>query len=226
MIKMLLTIPGILDQSGLTRINELLDRGQFKDGKLTAGWHAKLVKNNTQLTGRDTTAKQATAILNNALQRNATFARATLLRRMRPLLFSRYEPGMEYGNHVDDAIMGSDRGFRTDISFTVFLNDPNSYEGGELVMDSSVGEQKFKLPAGSAVVYPSTTLHRVAPVTKGVRQVAVSWVQSLVRSADQREIIYDIDQTRRTLFEQNGKSREFDLLTKTHANLLRLWSEP
>ncbi|KLN60465.1 nuclease PIN [Kiloniella spongiae] len=223
---MLITIPDILDPPGLTRINELLDQGQFKDGKLTAGWHAKLVKNNTQLSGRDKAAKQATALLTNTLQRNATFARATLLRQMRPLLFSRYEPGMEYGSHVDDAIMGSDRGFRTDISFTVFLNDPNSYEGGELIMDSSVGEQKFKLPAGSAVVYPSTTLHRVAPVTKGTRQVAVSWIQSLVRSGERREIIYDIDTTRRALFERDGKSREFDLLTKTHANLLRLWSEP
>ncbi len=223
---MLITIPDILDQAGLVRINELLEQGQFKDGKLTAGWHAKLVKNNTQLSGRDKAAKQATAFLTNALQRNPTFARATLLRRMRPLLFSRYQPGMEYGNHVDDAIMGSDRGFRTDVSFTVFLNDPESYQGGELVMDSAVGEQKFKLSAGSAVVYPSTTLHRVAPVTEGTRQVAVSWIQSLVRSAEHREIIYDIDTTRRTLFERDGKSREFDLLTKTHANLLRLWSEP
>ncbi|KKJ76199.1 nuclease PIN [Kiloniella litopenaei] len=223
---MLITIPDVLNKAGLEKINALLDQGQFKDGKLTAGWHAKLVKNNTQLTGRDSAAKQATAQLTNSLQRNATFSRATLLRRMRPLLFSRYNPGMEYGSHVDDAIMGSDRGFRTDISFTVFLNDPESYEGGELIMDSPIGEQKFKLPAGSAIIYPSTTLHRVAPVTKGVRQVAVSWIQSLVRSAEKREIIYDIDQTRRTLFERDGKSREFDLLTKTHANLLRLWSEP
>ncbi|WP_085905174.1 Fe2+-dependent dioxygenase [Kiloniella majae] len=223
---MLITIPDILDQSKLIEINELLDQGQFKDGKLTAGWHAKLVKNNTQLSGRDKAAKQATALLTNALQRNPAFAHATLLRQMRSLLFSRYEPGMEYGNHVDDAIMGSNRSFRTDISFTVFLSDPESYEGGELIMDSSVGEQKFKLPSGSAVIYPSTTLHRVAPVIKGVRQVAVSWIQSLVRSAEQREIIYDVDNTRRALFEREGKSREFDLLTKTHANLLRLWSEP
>ncbi len=226
MIEMLITIPDILDQSKLIEINELLDQGQFKDGKLTAGWHAKLVKNNTQLSGRDKAAKQATALLTNALQRNPAFAHATLLRQMRSLLFSRYEPGMEYGNHVDDAIMGSNRSFRTDISFTVFLSDPESYEGGELIMDSSVGEQKFKLPSGSAVIYPSTTLHRVAPVIKGVRQVAVSWIQSLVRSAEQREIIYDVDNTRRALFEREGKSREFDLLTKTHANLLRLWSEP
>ncbi|WP_120496907.1 Fe2+-dependent dioxygenase [Kiloniella sp. EL199] len=223
---MLIILPDVLDQTNLARINELLEQGQFKDGKLTAGWHAKLVKNNTQLSSKDKAAKQATALLTNALQRNSIFARATLLRRMRPLLFSRYQPGMEYGNHVDDAIMGSDRGFRTDVSFTVFLNDPESYEGGELVMDSSVGEQKFKLPAGSAVVYPSTTLHRVAPVTQGVRQVAVSWIQSLVRSAEHREIIYDIDNTRRALFERDGKNREFDLLTKSHANLLRLWSEP
>ncbi len=223
---MLITIPDILSKTDLFKLNTLLEQGQFKDGKLTAGWHAKLVKNNQQLSGNDKVARQAIAILNNGLQKNAIFSRVTLPRKMRPPLFSRYEPGMEYGNHIDDAVMGADRGFRTDISFTVFLNDPESYDGGELVMNSSVGEQKFKLQAGSAIVYPSTTLHRVAPVTRGVRQVTVSWLQSLVRSAEHREILFDIDTTRRAIFERDGKTKEFDLLSKSHANLLRLWAEP
>ncbi len=223
---MLLTIPDLLNKTELSKINQLLDRGEFRDGKLTAGWHARLVKNNQQLSGRDKVSQQATAILNKALQRNLIFSRATQPRRVRPPLFSRYEPGMEYGSHIDDAVMGSDRGFRTDISFTIFLNEPDSYEGGELVMNSSVGEQKFKLAAGSVIVYPSTTLHRVAPVTSGVRQVIVSWLQSLVRSAEHREILYDIDTARRAIFERDGKTHEFDLLSKSHANLLRLWAEP
>ncbi|WP_419905733.1 Fe2+-dependent dioxygenase [Kiloniella sp.] len=223
---MLITVPNLINKADLTQINELLEQGSFKDGKLTAGWHAKLVKNNQQLAGNDKVARQAIAILNKSIRQNGTFSRATLLRKMRPPLFSRYEPGMEYGNHIDDAVMGGDRGFRTDISFTVFLNDPQSYEGGELVMNSSVGEQKFKLEAGSAIVYPSTTLHRVAPVTKGVRQVIVSWIQSLVRSAEHREILFDIDTTRRAIFNREGKTTEFDLLSKSHANLLRLWAEP
>ncbi|WP_020592556.1 Fe2+-dependent dioxygenase [Kiloniella laminariae] len=222
---MILTIPDLLNKSDLEKIQGLLEQGTFKDGKLTAGWHARLVKNNQQLSGRDTIAQQAKAVLTRALQQNAQFGLALQPRRMRPPLFSRYEAGMEYGFHVDDAIMGADRGLRTDISFTVFLNDPASYEGGELVMESSTGEQKFKLPAGSAITYPSTTLHKVAPVTKGVRLVAVSWVQSLVRSAEQREILYDLDRVRRSLFDQEGKSRNFDLLSKNYANLLRLWSE-
>ncbi|MFD2206382.1 Fe2+-dependent dioxygenase [Kiloniella antarctica] len=223
---MLVSIPNILSKANLSKINTLLEQGQFKDGKLTAGWHAKLVKNNQQLTGNDKITRQAIAILNQSLQRSAPFSRATLARKMRPPLFSRYEPGMSYGNHIDDAVMGADRGFRTDISFTVFLNDPDEYDGGELVMNSSVGEQKFKLQAGSAIIYPSTTLHRVAPVTKGTRQVIVSWIQSLVRSAEHREILHDIDTTRRALFEKEGKSTAFDLLSKSHANLLRLWAEP
>ena len=143
-----------------------------------------------------------------------------------PLLISRYEVGMAYGTHTDDALMrGQHQVMRSDVSFTVFLNPPEEYEGGELVIDSTQGEQDYKLPAGSMIVYPSSTLHRVETVTAGHRLAAVSWAQSLIREPSDREILFDLDTVRQSIFETAGKTREFDLLSKTHANLLRKWRE-
>jgi len=133
---------------------------------------------------------------------------------------------MSYGSHVDDAIMGSARDFRTDVSFTVFLNDAADYDGGELVVETTGGETEYKLDAGAAIVYPSTSLHRVAPLTRGRREVAVGWAQSLVRDAGRREILFDLEAARREIFREQGKTRSFDLLSKSYSNLLRLWAEP
>jgi PKHD-type hydroxylase len=143
-------------------------------------------------------------------------------RTVSPMLLSRYQTGMTYGRHVDDALM---KGLRTDVSFTLFLSDPQSYEGGELVIEGTFGEQAIKLEAGSVVTYPSTTLHRVEPVREGVRLAAVGWVRSYVRSAEQREILFDIETVRRRLFDRSGKSEEFDRLTKVQSNLLRAWAD-
>ena len=129
---------------------------------------------------------------------------------------------MTYGAHVDDALMG---GMRTDVSFTVFLVPPDSYEGGELVIDSTAGEQAFKLAAGSAIVYPATSLHRVEPVPAGVRLAAVGWARSFVRDAGERELLFDLETARQAVFQQDGKSPTFDLLSKCGANLLRRWAE-
>jgi len=123
---------------------------------------------------------------------------------------------------VDDALM---QGMRTDVSFTLFLSDPDTYDGGELVIETSAGEQPFKLQAGSMIVYPSTTLHRVAPVERGTRVAAVGWARSFVRNAEQREILFDLETARRDLFEREGKSGAFDLLSKCGTNLLRLWAD-
>jgi PKHD-type hydroxylase len=142
--------------------------------------------------------------------------------RFAPPLFARYTPGMEFGTHMDNAVMGAER-MRSDVSVTVFLSEPEDYDGGELVMETSGGEVAYKLPAGSAVTYPSTMLHRVAPVTRGTREVAVTWAQSLVRAADRREILFDLERVGRTLFERDGKTPEFDLLNKSTANLRRMW---
>jgi PKHD-type hydroxylase len=132
---------------------------------------------------------------------------------------------MSFGAHVDNAVMGEDH-LRSDVSVTVFIADPEAYDGGELVIETSGGEESFKLPAGAAVVYPSTTLHRVAEVTRGTREVAVTWVQSLVRSAERRELLFDLERALRALFEREGKSAEFDLLHKVASNLRRMWVEP
>ena len=155
---------------------------------------------------------------------NSVFAAAVLPRRFAPPLFARYTPGMEFGTHMDNAVMGPDK-MRSDVSVTLFLSEPEDYDGGELVMDTSGGEVGYKLPAGSAVVYPSTMLHRVAAVTRGTREVAVTWAQSLIRAADQREILFDLERVSRTVFDRDGKSPEFDLLNKSTANLRRMWVE-
>ncbi|MDF3073721.1 MAG: PKHD-type hydroxylase, partial [Alphaproteobacteria bacterium] len=128
----------------------------------------------------------------------------------------------EYGNHVDEAIMN---GMRMDLAFTLFLSDPESYDGGELVIDNPTGDQEIKLPAGSAVLYPATSLHRVAPVTRGQRLAAVTWIRSMLRDAGQREIMFDLDRVHEILFKRDGKSLEADLLAKTQSNLLRMWAE-
>ena len=153
---------------------------------------------------------------------NEVFQLAVRPKKLSPLTISRYQPGMSYGTHVDDALMG---GMRSDVSFTLFLADPSSYDGGELVIESPAGEEDLKLPAGALVAYPSGSLHRVAPVTRGVRLAAVGWVRSFLRSPEQRELMFDIETARRALFTRDGKSREFDLMSKASANLLRMWAE-
>jgi PKHD-type hydroxylase len=143
-------------------------------------------------------------------------------RQVTPLLFSRYHDGMEYGTHVDDPLMYN---LRSDISFTLFLSDPSTYDGGELVMETTGGEQSYKLNAGEMIAYSSTTLHRVNPVTRGERRAAVGWSQSFVREAAKREILYELDLARRSIFDREQKSRDFDLISKAHANLIRMWAD-
>jgi len=141
------------------------------------------------------------------------------------MLFSRYENGMSYGRHVDNALMGNQEFLRSDVSFTLFLSSPSTYKGGELVIESSDGDRTYKLEGGSAIIYPSSTLHQVEPVTEGVRLAAVGWIQSLVRDPNEREILFDLDTTRRSIFAKEGKTIEFDLISKSYANLLRKWAE-
>lgn len=222
---MILTIDAVLTPEELDQVCHLLAQAEFVDGKLTAGYFAQAVKINQQLKGETAMAESLSAIVDQALGRNPLLQAAVRPHTIRPALFSRYEPGMEYGYHTDNAIMGEVTRMRSDVSLTLFLSSPESYTGGELVIDTSLGEQSFKLPAGSMIVYPSTALHRVARVTSGIRFAAVTWIQSLVRDAQEREILFDLDTVRRSIFEQAGKTIEFDLLSKTHANLLRKWVE-
>ncbi|WP_430416056.1 Fe2+-dependent dioxygenase [Marinobacter adhaerens] len=223
---MIICIDQILTPEQLDRIRNALDGGQFQDGRSTAGWHAKLVKNNEQLKVSGGQAEGLRAEVEKALTEHPLFQMAVRPAKVTPLIFSRYRDGMTYGNHVDDPVMGRGAGrLRTDVSFTLFLDDPDSYDGGELVTETTAGEQSYKLPAGAAVVYPSSTLHRVDPVTRGQRRVAIGWAQSTIREPAQREVLFDLDTARRQLFEREGKTTEFDLLTKSLANLQRFWTE-
>lgn len=222
---MIICIENVLQPPDLELILNKLKKAEFIDGKLTAGWYAKEVKNNLQLPNDSDITLELQEIINQALEEEALFQSAIKPKKIRPILFSRYQPGMYYDYHIDNVIMGEEDRMRSDVSLTLFLSDPNSYEGGELVIDHSLGEQSFKLDAGSMIVYPSTTLHRVAPVISGERFVAVTWIQSLVRDAGDREILFDLDTTRKSIYQKYGKTTEFDLLSKSHANLLRKWAD-
>ncbi len=220
---MVMCIAHVLTRDQVNAIASKLAPSDFADGQSTAGWHAKQVKRNTQLKSDAVGSAAIRTQIQQAIQSNAVFQIAALPKAISPLLLSRYEVGMEYGSHVDNAFMGDDRRMRSDLSLTVFLSDPNTYTGGELIIESMQGEQGFKLEAGAMVLYPSTTLHRVAPITQGVRIAAVGWVQSLVRDAHDREILFDLDTARQSLFAQQGKTSEFDLISKSYTNLLRRW---
>lgn len=220
---MILCISGVLERGHLAKLRPLLETGAFRDGRETAGWHAKLAKDNQQADPSDAGLRAASELVAERLLQHELFALAVRPKRLAPVMISRYAQGKSYGSHTDDAMMG---GLRSDVSFTVFLNGASDYEGGELVLERPEGEQSFKLEAGDAVVYPSTSLHRVNRVERGTRLVAVGWAQSLVRRAEQRELLFDLDTARRSLFAREGKSTEFDLLSKCLSNLLRDWAEP
>lgn len=226
---MLACIADVLDPGLLASVRGLLEGVRFTDGAATAGWHARLVKDNEQAAPGQAAVRDAGALVEAALLAHPVFRAATLPRRLRPVLFARYGEGRTYGAHLDDAPMGLDDPagpVRADVGVTVFLADPVGYGGDELVVEAGGGEQAFKFGAGDAVTYPATALHHVAPVTRGQRLVAVTWVQSLVRDAAAREILFDLDAARRTTFERDGKGAVFDLVSKAHANLLRRWAEP
>jgi PKHD-type hydroxylase len=229
---MIFTLPDLLSQAETIEIAQQLSQLTFVDGKTTAGWHAKTVKHNEQLPSQDPTTQALSEQIRHKLLAHPLFQAAVRPRQVHSLRFSRYTVGMSYGTHVDNAFMGSSLGqpsgnnqWRTDVSFTVFLCSPDSYAGGELVIEAADDEKAYKLTAGSVLVYPATTLHRVNPVTAGTRLVAVGWSQSLIRDASKREILFDLDTASRSLFAQSGKSDEFDLIMKSLTNLLRRWSD-
>lgn len=223
--KVLLCIPDVLGWPELKSLRAVIAKGEFADGKTTAGARARRVKDNVQMTRGTEATRSAQATVLKALRGNETFQRAALPKSIRPPLISRYLPGMRYGAHVDDALMGRGTKTRSDVAVTLFISDPADYEGGELLIESPYGPQEIKLPAGSAVIYPSSTLHRVAEVTRGERLAAVTWVQSYLRDPARRELLYDLHRIRTRLAALDPDSEETDLAYKTYANLLRLWSE-
>lgn len=218
---MLLAIDRLLSATEAGALRASADTLDFSDGKASAGRYAREVKANDQ--AAPSPARDAVlAKVAKALQGNEIFTLAGRPRAMTPLILSRYRQGQTYGLHVDDAVM---QGLRTDISFTLFLSDPESYDGGELVIEDGFEARAVKLPAGSLMLYPSTTLHRVAPVTRGERLAVVGWVQSRVREAARREMLFDLERAVREVHGREGKSELFDLLAKSRSNLLRMWAD-
>ncbi|SRR5581483_879770 len=218
---MILAIADVLSAAEVGEVMAGLASATFIDGRATAGWAAKLVKANVQAE-RGPQLERVSRLVEERLAANGVFALAVRPKRLLGPLFSRFEPGHAYGTHVDDALMD---GVRTDCSFTLFLSPPESYDGGELIISTAAGDDAYKLAAGSLVTYPSSMLHRVAPVTRGARLAAVGWVRSYVRDAARRELLFDLETARRRLFDREGKTDDGDLLAKCAANLLRLWCE-
>jgi PKHD-type hydroxylase len=219
---MQMVIADVLSAEEIATTCAALAQVRFIDGRETAGFAARLVKENRQAAGDERGLETIRKLVHERILGNEVFALAVRPKTLSALLFSRYEPGMHYGSHVDDALIA---GIRTDLSFTLFLSDPASYEGGELIIETASGEEAFKVAGGALLVYPATSLHRVAPVTRGVRLAAVGWVRSFVRDPARRELLFDLDTARRQMFAREGKSAEFDLISKSFANLLRMWVE-
>jgi PKHD-type hydroxylase len=219
---MLLQIADVLTADQLATLVKSLEgeTAAFEDGRKTAGWQARDVKNNLQASGP--AAERAVDAVKKALLQHGVFKAAAMPKSFVKLLVSRYLPGMEYGTHVDDALMG---GVRTDMSFTLFLCDPGTYDGGELVIEGNDGDTEVKLPAGHLVLYPTTTLHRVAPVTRGERLVVVGWVRSFIRSGEDREILFDLENVIAASRAASIDRGILNRLLKVKANLLRKWVE-
>lgn len=217
---MQIVIGNVLSADEVALAREALAGAKFVDGRATAGFAARMVKNNTQVDGSE--LETLRTLIAKRILENEIFRLAVRPKALTPLLLSRYENKMHYGSHVDDALM---HGMRTDVSFTLFLSDPASYDGGELVIESAAGDDPVKLDAGSLVAYPSTALHRVNDVTSGERLAAVGWARSYIRDPARREMLFDLDTARRQMFAAGGKTAEYDLVAKSLANLMRMWAE-
>jgi len=223
---MLLQIPRVVSQDKLTVIRAILAKAKFVDGKLSAGMAAERVKNNEELASDTKEIQQLNNLVMGSLVQHPLFQSAALPIKIASPFYARYRPGMTYGDHVDDPVMGPPQGrYRSDVSTTVFLNEPDDYEGGELVIRTAFGDQRIKLPAGHAVVYPSSSLHHVAEVTEGERLVAVTWAQSMVRDAAKRELLHDLNQARESLLKQRPEEEEAKRVDVAYVNLIRMWAD-
>jgi PKHD-type hydroxylase len=221
---MLMHITNILSAEEQTRLVADLERLQFIDGRVSAGKFAEGVKNNRQLSPESEGYAALQQRVYEILLRNELFRTLTLPKYIHSVMFIRYGAGEYYGPHLDKALMG-ERPYRTDISFTLFLNDPDEYAGGELVLQSADGTKSLKMEANSVVVYPTGDLHWVNEVTRGERLVAVGWVESVVRDAGERAVLFDLHRATQGLFQKLGKSEELDLLSKSRNSLLRRWAD-
>ena len=224
---MLLHIPAVLNGAQLGTMRQALAQAEWHDGAVTAGAQAAQAKHNLQLAAQDPLTRQLGASVASALQAHPIFLSATLPRTLLPPMFNCHTLGAQYGQHIDAALQFdplSMQRVRTDVSVTVFLSEPEEYEGGELVIDDTYGAHEVKLPAGDAIIYPASSLHRVAPVTHGTRLACFSWVQSMVADSWQRKMLFELDMTIQKLRQQHGDSAEIVALSGHYHNLLRLWA--
>ncbi len=226
---MLIAVPDVLDAAALARVRAIIDAAEWIDGNATSGAQSALAKRNEQLPEGSAAAREAGGIVLDALGRSPLFFAASLPLKVFPPLFNRYGEGQRFGTHVDNAIRiqrGSEFRIRSDLSVTLFLADPADYDGGALVIEDTYGTQQVKLPAGHAVVYPSSSLHHVTPVTRGTRVASFFWLQSMVRDDGARRILFDLDQSVQRLTGQLGAAdRSVIELTGAYHNLLRRWAD-
>lgn len=221
---MFLQVPNLLSEEELTKADSAIAEGSFADGKATADAPTQPVKHNLQMEQSAAGDELAQSIV-QAIARNPLVQRACMPSRVVRPMISRYETGMQYGWHTDNPLMVEGRPLRTDIAATIFLTDPDDYEGGDLLVNTAGGQARFRLPRGHAVLYPATLIHSVGEVTKGTRHVAVTWIQSIVESAAQRELLHELDSASRLVRDKAPESDEARLLMKVHGNLMRMWCD-
>jgi len=226
---MLIAIPDVLDAAGVVRLRAIIDAAEWIDGNATSGHQSALAKKNAQLPEDSAAAREAGTMVLDALSGTALFVAAALPLKVYPPLFNRYAGGDTFGAHVDSAIRirrGSDFRVRSDLSATLFLSDPESYDGGELVIEDQFGEQRVKLPAGHMVLYPASSVHRVEPVTRGARVASFFWIQSMIRDDGARRILFELDQAVQDVAARLGQDDPAVVrLTGTYHNLLRKWAD-
>jgi len=223
---MFVRIPELLKPLEIATITNYLYQNEFVDGKSTASHQAKKVKNNLQLGQQAQNRETIELLVFQALQKQELVQSFAAPKHFFSLLFSKYEAGMYYGDHIDNAVMyAGGQPFRTDLSLTIFLNSPDDYDGGELAIESISETVKIKFACGDAVIYPASTIHRVEPVTRGVRLVVVAWIQSFIRDSFQRQLLYELKLVSDSINTSLPESRESLVLAKSYANLIRMWAE-
>jgi PKHD-type hydroxylase len=223
---MLLVAPGVLKPDELVLARDWLGAVRFVDGKASAGAAARRVKRNQEAERGAAGLERLDEMVMGGLSRHPTYRGGALPLHAATPLYIRYAPGMAYGEHLDDPIMGAGGVmYRSDVAVTVFLSAPEEYDGGELVIRGAFGEQRVKLPAGDAVLYPAGTLHHVSPVTRGERLVAVTWVQSVVRDPARRELLYGLNVAREKLLARAPGAEETAQVNAAYMNLIRMWSD-
>lgn len=225
---MLSHIPEILSAEQVAHARDLLGRADWVNGIVTAGHQSARAKNNTQVPADHPVAVELGEMILGALQNNLNFISAALPLKVFPPLFNRYESGQTFGNHIDNAIRqvsGTPHRVRTDLSATLFLASPEEYEGGELLVEDTYGVHKVKLPAGHLILYPSSSLHRVTPVTRGIRLASFFWIQSMVRDDGARTLLFDLDSAIQQLDRDVSNHPAVLQLTGIYHNLVRRWAD-